>query len=566
MNNLTVKVLIAISLICSASTHVFSQEYVPTPVTISTEKIKVDGKVCYSHVVLERQTEYSICNAYGVTQEDLYKYNPGLKENGLKKNSIIIIPSQEVVTEKVEKAEKPAKPEKTNQKLRKHTVKWYETLDDVAKKYGVTTEAIIELNNIQDPTAVTRMKILIPNPEAPATETEERNERRPDVEQAMDSVVIENVADTVIPVLIDSLFVEDSAVVLPEEPKTSVNFALLLPMAATGTSSKVNYMDFYCGVLFALYSSSNAGIETDLKVFDTANDAVPDSTFFDGCDFVIGPVYTKEFSNIMNRIPANLPVISPLDHRVSSLTDEYPNLIQAPTHRIYQYRDLVNWLGSDVQPGDSILYISETNARDTVATREMKEVLDSAGVRYNQFSYTILQGRSISSELLSRMTKTGINRILIESESEAWVNDLVRNLSILGKRVKIVLYSPSKIRSFESIEAESLYKNSLHVCLSYNINYDRPEVKSFLLKYRAIFHTEPTLFAFQGYDVATYFISLVNQYGYQWQEKLEEFKMSGLQATFDFHRNENNSAINEGVRRIEYFPDGNVVNTELNVQ
>ena len=106
MNSLTVKVLIAISLICSASTYVFSQEYIPTPVTISTEKIKVDGKVCYSHVVLERQTEYSICKAYGVTQEDLYKYNPGLKENGLKKNSIIIIPSQEVVAEKVEKAER----------------------------------------------------------------------------------------------------------------------------------------------------------------------------------------------------------------------------------------------------------------------------------------------------------------------------------------------------------------------------------------------------------------------------------------------------------------------------
>ena len=577
MNSLTVKVLIAISLICSASTYVFSQEYIPTPVTISTEKIKVDGKVCYSHVVLERQTEYSICKAYGVTQEDLYKYNPGLKENGLKKNSIIIIPSQEVVaekvekaekverTEKVEKTEKATKPEKSTQKLRKHVVKWYETLEDIAQKYGVTVEAIIELNNIQDPSAITRMKILIPNSGPAEAEKSELIESKPEVQTSKDStVVIGSVTDTLTPAGTDTLTVKDTVIV--KEPKTSVNFALLLPMAATGTTSKLNYMDFYTGVLFALYNSSNAGIKTDIKVFDTANDAVPDSTFFDGCDFVIGPVYNKEFKNIMSHVPAELPVISPLDHRTTALTDEYPNMIQAPTNRIYQYRDLVKWLASDVQPTDTVLYISETNARDTVAIREMKEILESSGLRYNEFSYTILQGRSISSALLSRMTRTGNNRVIIESESEAWVNDLVRNLTILSKKAKIILYSPSKIRSFESIDAENLYTNSLHVCLSYNIDYERPEVKNFLLKYRAIFHTEPTLFAFQGYDIATYFINLVNQYGYDWREKLEDTPMRGLQATFDFHKKANNSAVNEGVRRIEYLPEGTIVDSELNVQ
>ena len=315
-----------------------------------------------------------------------------------------------------------------------------------------------------------------------------------------------------------------------------------------------------------MYNSSNSGIETDIKVFDTANDAVPDSTFFNGCDFVIGPVYTKEFQNIMKNVPKDLAVISPLDHRTTSLTKEYPNLIQAPTHRMYQYQDLTKWLKEDMKEGDNIIYISETNARDTAAVREMSEVLRKSGLTYDKFSYTILQGRSISSSLLARMTKTGTNRVIIESESEAWVNDLVRNLTILNRRVKITLYSPSKIRSFDSIDAETLYKNSLHVCLSYNINYDRPEVKSFLLKYRAIFHTEPTLFAFQGYDIATYFINIVNQFGYQWKDKLTEAKMSGLQATFDFHKQENNSVINEGVRRIEYFPEGKVVDIDLNIQ
>jgi hypothetical protein len=76
-------------------TTVSAQEYVTTPVQISKEKVRIDGKVCYSHVVLEKQTLYSISKAYEVSIVEIYKYNPTLKETGLKKNSIIIIPSKE---------------------------------------------------------------------------------------------------------------------------------------------------------------------------------------------------------------------------------------------------------------------------------------------------------------------------------------------------------------------------------------------------------------------------------------------------------------------------------------
>ena len=67
-----------------------AQQYEAVPVTISKEKVKVDGVICYSHVVREKQTLYSICKVYQVSPEDIYKYNPGIKENGLRKNTILI--------------------------------------------------------------------------------------------------------------------------------------------------------------------------------------------------------------------------------------------------------------------------------------------------------------------------------------------------------------------------------------------------------------------------------------------------------------------------------------------
>ena len=74
----------------------FAQDnYVATPVSVSKEKVKVNGRLCYSHVVLERQTLFSISKAYGVSIEDIYKYNPDVKAKGLKNNSIIVIPMPE---------------------------------------------------------------------------------------------------------------------------------------------------------------------------------------------------------------------------------------------------------------------------------------------------------------------------------------------------------------------------------------------------------------------------------------------------------------------------------------
>ena len=77
----------------SCAVSAYSQAYPSVPVTISTEKVKAaDGTMCYSHIVRERQTVYSISKAYQVSIGDIYKYNPKLPETGLMKNIIILIP------------------------------------------------------------------------------------------------------------------------------------------------------------------------------------------------------------------------------------------------------------------------------------------------------------------------------------------------------------------------------------------------------------------------------------------------------------------------------------------
>ena len=100
-----IKVMTALALTMGSAAVANGQEYQNTPVTISQDKVRHNGEVCYSHIVKERQTLYSISKAYEVSVEDIYKYNPAVKESGLKVNSILIIP---IASKTVEAKAEPA--------------------------------------------------------------------------------------------------------------------------------------------------------------------------------------------------------------------------------------------------------------------------------------------------------------------------------------------------------------------------------------------------------------------------------------------------------------------------
>ena len=104
-------ILLSAVLLLASPTPARAQEYTAAPVEISKEKVRLDGKIYYSHVVQEKQTLYSICKAYGVTLEDVFRSNPSLnlEKEGLKKDQIILIPIPEE-----EKA-----PEQSNTKVKR---------------------------------------------------------------------------------------------------------------------------------------------------------------------------------------------------------------------------------------------------------------------------------------------------------------------------------------------------------------------------------------------------------------------------------------------------------------
>ncbi len=118
-------------------------QYQPTPVEKSDQKIIFQGKTYYVHTVKHGQTVYSICKAYGITQQMLADANPGVTLDPLSTGQVLKIPS---ITETRPIQQQPVAGVKEDASFIYHTVQPKETIYFLHQKYNVSLETIYKYN------------------------------------------------------------------------------------------------------------------------------------------------------------------------------------------------------------------------------------------------------------------------------------------------------------------------------------------------------------------------------------------------------------------------------------
>lgn len=558
--NKSVFISIISMMILGAAVSVSAQDtdYKATPVTISKDKVRNNGKLYYSHVVLAKQTLFSISKAYNVSIQDIYDSNPALnlEEEGLKTYQILLIPivedaqaaaqpgsaggigADEAVQTPVVK-ENPQPVEIVPDNYTVHTVKWFEDLESIAKKYGVSKEAIMRANGLSNPVVTRKQKLKIPLGEYAGADDEE------DSVTEDDKNIFETIGEAI----------SDKAEEILSPGSKDIRTALILPFNAQKQPNE-NNLDFYSGVLLAVRDLAKEGINTELDVFDAAGGVIPvDEDAFDSYDVVLGPISTADITSTLKLCGSRTTVVSPLEPKAAGLAAMHDNLIQAPSSTESQCEDLINWLREEYRTGDKLILFTEKSATRTSAANELVSLLANSGLQYSTVSYGLLEGKNIAGEIERNASPDHTIRIVVASESEAFVNDVVRNANLVAHRkFNVAIYCTSKVRSFETIEVENLHNTNLHTSISYYVDYDSPKVQKFLMAYRALFNTEPGPFAFQGYDTASYFFRMSSEFGRNWAGKLDANPGKGLQSDFNFNHG-TDGHVNTAVRRILYEPE-----------
>ena len=398
-----------------------AQQYEAPEVKISQDKVRVNGKSFYAHVVTEKQTLYSISKAYNVSLQDIYDSNKNLDlENaGLKVGQVIFIPTQPSAAASVGTT----------------------VPSDTKTEKPVTTGS-----SAMDRWLFPGNNRMNQNPPAKEPETQVQPS---DAEEHVDSLAA----------VVDSLeaFVLD----IPERIKV----ALLLPFTSSKHSD--NTVDYYSGLLLAARDLGKSGVKIDIEAMDVRDSVSITPKILEDKDIIFGPITSKDMKAMLGKCPEGKYIVSPLDPQAFALTKDFPS-IQAPTATAIQNRDIVRWAIEDMVPGDSLVLITQKGVTLSEGSKCILDALKESGVKYHTISYGILEGLQIQKAFEAHCSLNGITRYIVAADDESFANDAVRNVNLmLFKKHDVALYAPSRIRSFSMIETEYLHSVNTHISAAY---------------------------------------------------------------------------------------------------
>lgn len=498
-----------LALLCAPSGNhgAYALQSPQVEVKVSTDRTKVGGKVYYLHAVQEGQTLYSIGRAYGVSSLDIMDCNPklGLDKRLIRPGDVLLIPWKPVEELPVSKADTVAVP-------------------------SADSEAVASVSVAEDSLVVDG---AVEGLQVPGAGYYFQTDSLPVVLSRDDSIVSQGR--------------------LNFHKLDRVKVALLLPFDAD-TTANPRYLNFYFGALLAARELGAQGINVDLTVLDTksAEDMSRCGSAVRESDVVIGPVGVSDISECVGYLPEGKYMVSPIDPRTEVLAQSQPVII-APTPATCQIDDAIEWMRSETGPTDSLIIVREDGRRLSDNAAYMLDALsrDSLSNRSTEIVYALSDGVSIG-ELFSAHTHADtVARVVALSEHDVFTGDVVRNVALQNHlKKKAVIYGSAKTKS---ADIEEMCGASLRQSVTYYIDYDSPEVISFVNDWRALVGNEPDNFAFHGYDTMMYFALACSVYGSDWAECLDGFQMRGLQISFDFRRlSDDGGYVNTAVRRIMY--------------
>lgn len=339
--------------------------------------------------------------------------------------------------------------------------------------------------------------------------------------------------------------------------KKAVKLALVLPFNANGEQSR-DCMDFYCGALMAVEDKKNEGASIDLKVIDFTGLALNDSfqNELDGLDAVIGPFAAADLKKVQPFCrKAGAALISPLDQKAAALAADDPAFFQVATSHREQIANLVGEIETDAPYSIKVLYKNPSEQ----FTKDIFAVLDSLKIKYKPISYNVQRGRTITDSLKRAMTSSVAQHVIIASEDEAFASDAARNLSLLKNSIPLQVYGSNKLRNFETIDAEALFRLGLKFSTSYYTDYRNTMTQEFVLKYRALYNAEPSQYAISGYDIFYFFISAFNDLGKSFYEFIPYYTLGLIQSNILFRKtSEEGGYVNTRTRDVQFKPDYSV--------
>lgn len=520
---------------------VVCQNFIKAQVEKSTKIEVINGVEYYMHEIQKGQTFYGISKIYNVPVDTIIAYNPeaGTK---LKIGSYIKIPTYKKRVPKNETKQ-------TNNNTQKpvavpsqwHTVSQGESLYSISKKYNTNVETIKKLNPGISESLSIGQKIEVPSTK-PANQTS--NEIKTQVlpkDTLIQTTVItpKTEVKTEIKTLPkDTLNIKNAQA--KNKIENDIYIALMVPLYTsqiqninlgniksptdiTNTES-FRFIQFYLGFLEGLKQFENKGINIHLNVYDVS-EGVPavkkiiSEPGFSKTHLIVGPLFASTFVHVQKWAEDNgVYIINPFTMQ-SNIVGKSPFSIKLTCEQNAKCKNITNTIETQF-PDANIILLHNKNS-DTTSIDLLKNHFSNTKFK-NTVKEVIFNEKGVAA-IKENYIENKPNIIINFLSGEATITNYVRRLYEL-KLDSIYIFCPSDWLAYDNIETEYLQFLNAHFYGDYFVDYRNDKTQEFVSDFIALYGTEPTVdgYAFQGYDIATFFVGAMTKYKDNWINNLDK--------------------------------------------
>lgn len=508
------------------------------------------------HTLNPGETIYYLSKLYGVSDNEIIQSNPGMDINKLSVGTEIAIPRRKFMSDR-QKFDIPDK------KYIYHKVQKGESLGSIAQSYGLTVKEVRKDNrDLRFPQAGDYVRI-------PASH----------VPEVQDTVIVKSDSVPDAPVEVVKPVVRPSVFTSFRELTGSLDVAVLLPFYFRENGDRIeidssrmikgkkvykeikrpddwiypgslDFVEMYEGILLAADTLRSLGLDINLFAFDIKSDTIELTKLINSgklaeMDLIIGPVYSHNLSKVTEYAKeAGIPVVSPVPLFNNSVLTGNPNLFMANSSlavaqkalslKISEYADHnfvfihADSLGvdEDVKRFRSMI-ITELSAWMPFDEIKFRELLFFSRSKFDNDSINRL-GHALSSQ--------SENVVIIASEDPSVISETIMDVHSLLKKHNAKVFGYPILREIENLEPRYFFDLDMMLYSPFWIDYNRNDVKQFNADFRMKFMTEPSeiSFAWQGYDIAYYFLSGLALHGKEFIKNPSMHRPDLLHTDFDF--------------------------------
>lgn len=328
--------------------------------------------------------------------------------------------------------------------------------------------------------------------------------------------------------------------IYPHVFKDTYEVALILPIFLDDDKRKSNSnekiskvaSEFYMGARMAWDTLANCSKHFKVHVYDNAKDSAKLDSILNtieekAIDLIIGPFYTnfvKQTSTFAKNHKINH--LAPFAYVEESLSDNPYYLSVKPSPETYARKAAKVIHSRDEKPNVFLVRSYDQNERkigyclDTIIDSNKVASYEHLAIKDDQWN---------TAEIFKDTLKKKNNFLVIPSQDQVFTTSIIGNLkavdtieawrdslnhlpeNLLEKEVTIL--GLRDWLDYESMEGKTMKRFNMHFMGEHYINYQKEATRNFVRKYRNKYHSEPSEFAFKGYDLSLLIGKMMANYG-----------------------------------------------------